>query len=203
MGPEHQQRMADWGTLPEHAEEARGWRQDAGMDLRVEVRTPGGWDTVAWIPSPGWIGARDLAVPLPSDADAVRLSAGHGVFVLDQVATVPVLDDDPTVHRLAPVAAAREVPVDGEDLLAALASADGRRADLTPGHERIDLTFDVPDLGVPVAAFAAAEVHYVPLHTPAEQAEPGLARWMRGHPERFPALVAAEARALQAVADAE
>jgi hypothetical protein len=26
---------------------------------------------------------------------------------------------------------------------------------------------------------------------------------MRGHPERFPALVAAEARALQAVADAE
>ncbi len=118
--------------------------RDAGVYTAVEVATAQGWETVAWLPPPGWVAPRHIAVPLSVPAGAplqVRLRGGIGTLQVNAIAVSEVVDPAPVESR---VAVAPPGPSDGRDARAALAAVDGDRQILPDRGAYVDLAFALP-----------------------------------------------------------
>jgi hypothetical protein len=148
-----------WNALEKRAE-VLAWRDQQGVDLRVEQKRDGQWRTVAIVPTPG--PQRAFAVPLgeakASEPIEVRVSGGAGFWSFDQLALAPLVGE----------AQARRVPAsvaldkDGKDMRAALAATDGVYQVLPEPGEELKLAFDVPPVpaGKQRAAFFASTGYY-------------------------------------------
>jgi hypothetical protein len=144
------------------------WFHGQGLPLAVEVRGPGGWRTIASLPLPGPMAARDFLLPLEApegDSLRVRLRCGFGFWEIDYAAVDYSADAPTEIVRLEADSA---VDQDGRDLKALLAAEDGRHYDQPHVGDAAFLRFTVPaaPAGTAQAAFFATRGYYDILRSP-------------------------------------
>jgi hypothetical protein len=146
------------------------WRHRQGVDLRVEALRDARWETIGYVTSTGAVAMREVALPLPEDWPAqktlrVRVSGGTGFWRVDSVGISPLIDERPQLRTLDPLIA---LGMDGTDLSAILASADGRYNTLSEWGDWMEARFSLPAArtGTIRSVFLSTNGYYNP-HPPA------------------------------------
>lgn len=158
----------------------------AGVYTAVELETPTSWETVAWLPPPGWAAFRHVAVPLPGISPGqpatIRLRGGAGFLSVDAVALTSILQDSPTETV---VEVNRAVQLDGQDVREALRRVDGTYQVLPDRGSQVDLSFSLPPprTGMRRDLFLKVDGYYEVLPRSDAPTEMAAAHILANHPE--------------------
>lgn len=123
----------------------QSWREREGVDLRIEMKTKSGWQSLAVVPTVGPIALRRIAVPLPIEENAekitVRITGGLGFWRFDQLALSSAQNSEPAIHHIQ---AMNAVSSNGIDQRHVIADTDGQYNALSEMNESLDMSFTLP-----------------------------------------------------------